>query len=44
MTKPHSHGTISLKSCTGNGIKVCLKTFCIEVLITLEVSLCSRGQ
>lgn len=37
MTKPHSHGTRSLNSCICNGIKLCLKTFCIEVLATPEV-------
>lgn len=37
MTKPHTHGTSSLKSCICKGIKLCLKTFCIEILVTPEV-------
>lgn len=37
VTKPHSCGTSSLKSYICNGIKLCLKTFCIEVLVTPEI-------
>lgn len=37
MTKPHSHGTRSLNSYICSGFKLCLKTFCIEVLATPEV-------